>query len=151
MKKIILVLTLILNASSAFAALGYDDTRVSQINKSSYSKNMFLLLECLSTAGLSDNYRAVDLAMDHCKQQMSTMRDLNLVYKFLPSPFIVDLDRYQNRTSDMIVCLSGIRGTKVSDDESVQNPKDQAAISECEDLLIPVGGSAILNRIPYTQ
>ncbi len=143
MKKMILALSIIIHATSAFAALGYDDTRVSQINKSSYSKNMFLMLECLSTAGLSNNYRVVERAMDHCKGQISGMRDLELVYKYIPSPVVIDLDRYQNRTSDMIVCLSGVRGTKASEDE--------AAISECEGLLIgPVGSNPTLNRFIQT-
>lgn len=143
MKKIYLALVLILTTTSIFAA--------EPVSKNSYSKNMFLILECLRSKGLTPNYRLADLALDHCKSEAAVNVQIGMIYNNMPPNFLIDLDRYHSSTSDMIVCLGGVRGLKSSDDESVQKAKDRAAISECEELLIPVGGSALPYQFIQTQ
>lgn len=149
MKKILLIISIIFTVTTGLAAdLG--TSQAFQITKNKYSKNMFLILECLSTKGLSDNFRMGDLALEHCIGEASATAQIGSVYNNLQSPIDIELNNYHNSLSDMIVCLGGVRGIKTSEDESQQRVQDQAALRECESLLIPVGGSAIINRFIET-
>ena len=134
MKKILLAMGLFLATASAFAT-GPGQAQDFQISKTNYSKNMFLVLECLSTKGLTDNFRRGDLALEHCKGEATATLQIGMVYNNLPAIVVFDLNHYENTTIDMIVCLSGVRGTKTSEDEVQQLAQDQTAFSDCDSLL----------------
>ncbi len=144
MKKILLIVSIIFAATTVLA-VDLGTNQAFQISKNKYSKNMFLILECLSTKGLTDNFRVGDLALEHCKGEAFATAQIGSVYNNLPSPIDIELSNYHHSLSDMVVCLGGVRGIKTSEDESQQRAQDQTALKECESLLIPVGGSASIS------
>lgn len=147
MKNLILSVLVFTTSIQTWASLGYDDTRMSHLTKGDYSQNMFLMLDCLDKAGQQTNTRSAGLALEFCQGEGRAIRDVKIVYQYMPSLLVIDLDRHLARTSDLIVCLSGVRGQKTSEVESEQLAKDNQAIAECKELLIKEDSAGFSNGL----
>lgn len=130
MKKIIIGLSFILSTSFSFA-------EPLRMDKGSYSKYMYLLLDCLTRSGLQTDFKVADLAMDHCVSEANVGSRVSMVYDFTPSVIMAELDQYHFIVRDMLACLGGDRGKKTSSDESTQSANDQRVIKECRDIVDP--------------
>lgn len=133
MKKIFLSKIIILVSPFVFAA-DFGGAQIFEISKNNYSENMFLVLECLSNQDISDSKKTSELTLDHCKSEAIASAQVSLIYNNLPSPIVIDLNKFNSATRNLIVCLGGSRGTKTNEDSAQQTHQDQIAFQDCEKL-----------------